>query len=104
MLNKRFFKTKAKVAFELPQEQLPEGIEVEKVSVLGDFNEWNAEATPLKLLKSGKWKVTIDLDLDKKYAFRYFVNDNVWYNDPQADEYLQGDHGSTNCIVSTFQN
>lgn len=101
MLKKRFYKTKVKVTFEIPAEQLPEGVNVEQISVLGDFNEWNSEATPCSKAKKGEWKAVVDLELDGKYSFRYLINDEIWYNDPEADEYVQGEHGAENCVVST---
>ncbi|MDM8528016.1 isoamylase early set domain-containing protein [Anaerolineales bacterium HSG24] len=103
MIKKRFFKTKdhCKVTFELPEGQLPEGVEVEKINLVGDFNDWNQEATPLRKLKGGTWKEIVELDINKEYNFRYVVNDDIWYNDPEADGYVSGDQGSENCIVNT---
>lgn len=103
MLKKRFFKTKTtcKITFELPKEQQPEGIEIETISVLGDFNNWDAAATPLRKVKGGTWKEIVDLEVDNQYAFRYYINNNIWYNDPKADGYALGDQGSENCLVST---
>lgn len=105
MLKKQFFKTKdtCKVTFSLPPEQLPEGVEIEKISVVGDFNDWDPEATPLRLLKSGVWKEKIELAGDSEYKFRYKINGNMWHNDPDADGYVPNDFDEENCIVTTHR-
>jgi 1,4-alpha-glucan branching enzyme len=104
MLVKKFTKTKCKVSFELSADQLHEGVTVEKINVVGDFNGWNPETTPMKKgTKNAPWKVSVDLELNQKYAFRYFINDGQWHDESQADEYAANDMGSQNCIVSTHQ-
>jgi len=99
MLKKRFYKTKCKVTFELPQDI--EG--VQSASVAGDFNDWDAAATPLKKLKSGAWKVTVDLEKDSEYQFRYQVNGSDWHNDDGADKYVPNNIDGDNSVVSTSQ-
>lgn len=57
--------------------------EANSVSLVGDFNEWNAEATPMKQDKNGVWKAELKLDAGE-YQFRYFVDDHYWMNDDEA--------------------
>mgnify|MGYP001079095291 CR=1 FL=1 len=64
--------------------------EANKVSVIGDFNEWNEKETELKKLKNGTFKGTVNLDKDHSYEFRYLVDDN-YVNDEQADAYKWND-------------
>ena len=58
----------------------------EEVKVVGTFNEWNAKKNPLKKLKNGTFKGTVDLEKDQSYEFRYVVDGN-YINDEQADAY-----------------
>lgn len=60
--------------------------ESENVAVLGDFNNWNAEATNLVKLKNGTFKGVVNLEKNKTYEFRYLI-DNAYINDEQADSY-----------------
>lgn len=60
--------------------------ESENVAVLGDFNQWNPEATSLVKLKNGTFKGVVDLEKDQSYEFRYLI-DNDYSNDEQADSY-----------------
>ena len=43
------------------------------VNIAGDFNSWSSTDTPLKLAKDGSFSVTLVLDLDKEYQFRYLL-------------------------------
>ena len=57
MLKKKFLKTKStcQVTFQLPQE-----VEAKKASVVGEFNNWDQSATPLKKAKqAGRQSVAI---------------------------------------------
>jgi len=81
-ITKQYLKSKpvCKVTFSVPAEAANE------VKVAGSFNGWNAESTPLKKLKNGSFKGTVDLDKDQSYEFRYVV-DGTWKNEDQADGY-----------------
>ena len=58
-----------------------------RVLVVGDFNDWDPEATPMTRLKSGAWKATVDLEVERTYAFRYLIDGCIWENDGEADGY-----------------
>jgi len=43
-------------------------------SVVGDFNNWDATANPMKQLKSGQFKANIKLPKGNEYQFRYLLD------------------------------
>ena len=95
-IKKQFLKSKpvCKVTFTLAAE------EAKKVAVVGSFNEWNEKATPLKKLKNGTFKGTVDLESDQSYEFRYLV-DGEYVNDPEADGEVWSDFaGAENSLLS----
>ena len=98
MLKKRYFSNDeiCKVTFYLPDE-----IPAKSVYLVGDFNNWNKESTPLHQLKDGRWKVEINLDAGKEYQYRYFVNGSQWHNDWNADKYIAHPYGGENSVVVT---
>lgn len=96
MLKKRFFKTKCKVTFETL-----ENFEATSVALVGDFNNWEKSTTPMKRLKSGIWKTTIDLDKDSTYQYRYLIDGVKWENDQFADGYVPNNVDGDNCVVIT---
>lgn len=95
-IKKQFLKSKpvCKVTFTVPAE------EAKSVAVVGSFNEWNAEATPLKKLKNGSFKGTVDLESGNSYEFRYIV-DGDYQNEQEADSLVWNDFaGAENSILS----
>ena len=84
---KQYLKSKAvcKVTFKLPKEQAQAA---ESVRLLGDFNEWDQGATPMKKLKNGDFTTTVNLAKDSQYQFRYLLDDKAWENDWEADAYI----------------
>lgn len=100
MLKKRFLKTKStcQVTF-----QLPKGIPARQAVVVGEFNNWDQTATPLKKTQ-GVWKTSIKLEQGKEYQFRYLVNGSEWHNDDAADKYVPNNIDGDNSVVVTAQN
>lgn len=95
-ISKKYLKSKpvCKVTFEL------DGIEADSIVAVGDFNDWNAEATPLKKFKNGKFKATVDLDADSSSEFRYIV-DGAYINEPEADDFVWNDYaGAENSLLT----
>ena len=97
MLAKKFFKSKptCQVTF-----QLPKKIKAKKVSLAGEFNNWDESANPLKKVK-GVWKTTLELQQGQEYQFRYLVNGSEWHNDDAADKYVPNNVNGDNSVVVT---
>ena len=102
MLKKKYVKSRqvGKVTFELTKEEIPEGIEAEIVHLVGDFNDWDLNATPMNYSKKKKaFRVVMDLEPGQQYHFRYLVNGEHWCNDWYADAYIPNSFGEDNCAV-----
>lgn len=99
MVKKQYLKTKAKckVTFEIP----PKTIKAETVFLVGDFNNWDEEATPLKQMKDGRFTVTLELEPGREYQFRYLVDGINWHNDWQADKYVPNPFIGDNSVITT---
>jgi 1,4-alpha-glucan branching enzyme len=99
MVSKKFIKSKktCEVTF-----SLPEGVEAEEASVVGEFNDWDASKNPMKKVK-GVWQAKVtDLEQNREYQFKYVVNGSEWLNDSAADKYVANDHGGENSVLSTY--
>ncbi|MEL6698308.1 MAG: isoamylase early set domain-containing protein [Bacteroidota bacterium] len=85
MITKKFLKSKpvCKVTFKLPK-NVSNG--AGQVFLVGDFNEWNKTATPMKGLKDGSFSTTVDLAQGQEYAFRYLIDGAEWANETEADK------------------
>lgn len=98
MLKKEYLKTKpeCKVTFRLSK-KFADG--AEKVSLVGDFNNWNPKKDVMKKLKSGEFTATINLKNDNEYQFRYILDGNTWKNDDKADKYVPNNIDGENAVV-----
>lgn len=85
-IKKRVLKSKpvSKVTFKLSKEAAKASAQA---SLVGEFNDWDYGATPMKRLKNGSFTVTIDLENGREYRFRYLLDNQLWENDWEADNY-----------------
>lgn len=88
-IKKQFLKSKpvCKVTFEVAI------AEAKKVSVVGDFNEWNTESAPLKKLKNGKFKAVLPFETKQSYEFKYVV-DGSYINEEASDSFVWNDYAN----------
>ena len=72
-ITKHYLKTKpvCKVTFKISAEQLAGA---ETVALLGEFNDWDPAALPMKKSKKGDFSASVTLNNDQEYQFRYLVN------------------------------
>ena len=101
MIQKRVVETRkgkvARVTFSLPN-----SVWADTIYLVGDFNGWNNTTHPFKVGRDGEWSITVDLELDREYQFRY-RRDGEWMNDNSADGYVENPYGSDNFIVETHE-
>lgn len=69
------------------------------ILLLGDFNHWSMEETPLKKSKTGVWSASLDLPTGASYQFRYLIDGTRWENDPEADRFVPSGLGSENSVL-----
>lgn len=79
---------------------LPDSVWADVIYLVGDFNGWNNTSHPFTVGRDGAWSITVDLELDREYQFRY-RRDGEWMNDNAADGYVENPYGSDNFIVVT---
>ena len=70
----------------------------ERVSVVGEFNNWNPVATPLAR-RGEALRASVVLDVGRRYAFRYLADGGRWFNDDEADDYQGNDFGGTDSVL-----
>jgi hypothetical protein len=85
-----------KVTFLLPEKAAPDA---QSVTLVGDFNDWNSDTTPMMRLESGDFLVTLNLPCNGEYRFRYLIDGNRWENDWNADKYVPNAFGSDDSVV-----
>lgn len=97
MLMKSYSKTGnfCRVTFKLPAE-----VGAETAVLVGDFNEWNNQAEPMRKLKDGSFSQMLSLEAGRIYRFRYFLDGQRWENDWQADDYAPNPYGEDDSVVA----
>jgi 1,4-alpha-glucan branching enzyme len=97
MLKKQYLKSRpvCKVTFSLPA-----STGAASAALVGDFNAWDAAATPMQVLKDGRFKVSLELDAEQQYEFRYLLDESEWINETEADGYAANPFFSENSVLS----
>ncbi len=97
-IKKRYLRSRpyCKVTFKLPENAANKA---QKVSIVGDFNNWDYYSTPMKKLKNGDFSVSLDLEKDREYRFRYLIDNVKWENDCKADKYIPNPFGDEDSVV-----
>lgn len=72
----------------------------ESISVLGDWNGWNADEHLLTPRKDGSFSTTLSLEAGKRYRFRYLTSQQHWLNDDHADELVPNRFGGHDCVIA----
>jgi 1,4-alpha-glucan branching enzyme len=70
--------------------------DAQKVSLAGNFNNWDTRGNLMKKDKKGTWKITLSLK-PGRYEYRFF-KDGDWENDPSCAGSVPNEFGSKNCV------
>ncbi len=84
-----------RVTFRLPSE-----VDAEQASLCGEFNEWDANANPMKQLKNGSFSVTVSLPAGQSYRYRYLLDGERWENDWDAESYVSNEFGGEDSVIT----
>lgn len=74
-----------------------EDADAKKVSVVGNFNDWNKDANQMKL-ENGVWKCTVHLK-PGKHEYQFVVNDTDWVVDPKSGNAVKNKYEGMNSVI-----
>jgi 1,4-alpha-glucan branching enzyme len=60
---------------------LPAGEPAGAVSVVGDFNDWNPAAHPLRLRSNQTRSASVTVPMGSTLRFRYLADGGMWFDD-----------------------
>jgi 1,4-alpha-glucan branching enzyme len=70
------------------------------VSLVGDFNDWDPNAIPLRPTSDGAvWSVTIPLE-PGRHEYAFLVDGSTWVPDPAATPSPGDDFGQPNSVIT----
>jgi serine protease AprX len=71
----------------------------QNVSVAGDFNDWNHDATPLKRNSSGLWLTEIAIPRAGRFEYKFIINGRRWIEDPSNGMKAPNNYGGLNSVL-----
>jgi Glycogen recognition site of AMP-activated protein kinase len=73
-----------------------------RVSVVGDFNDWDPAATPLTLIgKGGVWAVELRLK-PGRYHYTFLIDGRRWQGDPREPPAAGNDFGAPVSVLTVI--
>lgn len=76
-------------------------VKAQRVSLVGDFNEWAGGSTPLTRLESGVWTVSVPLP-PGRHVYAFLIDDTLLVADPRAPKSGDADYGREGSVVMVF--
>jgi hypothetical protein len=73
----------------------------QRVSLVGDFNQWAGGSTPLMRLESGVWTVSVPLP-PGRHVYAFLIDDTLLVADPRAPKSGDVDYGREGSVVMVF--
>ena len=67
------------------------------VAVVGDFNDWDPEATPLHK-KDGIWQAEISLKKGNTYLYNFLIDRQKWITDPNRSNVINDGFGGKSVL------
>jgi len=83
-----------RVTFELPPD-----VPARSVSLCGEFNGWSPDRHRLIRRKDGRFSITVALDKDRSYRYRFLLDGERWENDWTADRYVHNGFGGEDSLI-----
>jgi 1,4-alpha-glucan branching enzyme len=78
--------------------RVPPAAVAERVSVVGEFNDWSGDADPMARDLDG-FVTRISLPVGRTYRFRYLLDGQRWENDWAADSYVANAFGGDDSVI-----
>ena len=97
-IKKKYSKDKStcKVTFTIPSEIAKK---FEHVALVGNFNNWDSKSNRFLPRRNKTYSVTIALEPNKEYEFKYLADETTWFNEEGADKNVLSQLGSTNSVI-----
>lgn len=70
-----------------------------RVTVVGDFNDWNLTATPLQHASGDLWTVTVPL-VPGRYSYNFVIDGQRWVTDPVAPRARTNEFGQPSSVIT----
>jgi len=101
MLKKTYTKNKSKCKVTFKFAPSEDTTQIDTIQVVGSFNGWGQNKKHfLKKRKDGTYSLSVNLNSDASYEYKYLINDSDWYTDNNAESLVWNIYGSKNALVA----
>jgi hypothetical protein len=69
-----------------------------RVALVGEFNDWDPQATPMSRVSGGAWHVALPL-ANGRHVYAFVVDGSSWVSDPQAPLAPERWYGASNSVL-----
>jgi 1,4-alpha-glucan branching enzyme len=70
------------------------------IALVGEFDGWDAQSHPLRRTDDdGEWHISLVLEANSSYRFRYLTDGKEWMDDDHADGYESNPFGGFDSVV-----
>jgi len=74
--------------------------EAKSVALVGDFNSWNTNLTPLRKDESGLWFAEVEAPTAGRYQYKFIVDGSRWLEDPSNGMKVPDNYGGLNSVLA----
>ena len=100
MLKKTYTKNKSKCKVTFKFEPTVESTQIETIQVVGSFNGWGRlKKHFLKKRKDGTYSLSVNLNSDASYEYKFLLNESEWRTDNNAEGHIWNIYGSKNALI-----
>jgi 1,4-alpha-glucan branching enzyme len=74
----------------------------DSIALVGEFNDWDAHSDLLRRTHDdGEWHISLVLETNRSYRFRYLVDGKEWMDDDHADGCEANPFGGFDSVIFT---
>ncbi len=85
----------------VPTQFVFESTEAKRVSVVGEFNDWEVDELPMTRVQGGVWTTTVPL-APGRHVYAFVVDGTLLVADPRAPKSGDADYGREGSVVMVF--
>lgn len=85
----------------VPTQFVFESTEAKRVSVVGEFNDWEVDELPMTRVRDGVWTTTVPL-APGRHVYAFVVDGTLLVADPRAPKSGDADYGREGSVVMVF--
>lgn len=72
---------------------------VASLHLVSSHDDWSTSDRPMMQRKDGCYSTSLVVPGGTRVQFRYLMDNEIWINDDDADEFVNNNHGETDGVI-----